>query len=84
MDHITLQDKDKVLDGAMAIVKRVVEADGHTLSEEEYRELTSEIMDTAIMAGGDIDDDSIEFYAREYVKHQFLSRFRRARDRFDF
>ena len=81
MDHITEIDKEPYFDHCLELVKEIMKEQNYSLLEEEYKDLTIEIMDTSVFSGGDYDDENIILYANEYIKNNFLSRFKMIRDK---
>ena len=75
-------DKEQFFEDSLAIVKDVFKDQLYDLSEQDFRELTIEIMDTCLLAGGDYDSENIRFYANEYIKKNFYHRFKKARGAF--
>ncbi len=53
----------------------------YQLTDDELNQLTDEIMNTSVLAGGDYSDENIIFYAQSYIKNNFLVRFKMARDK---
>lgn len=78
MEHVTDIDKKKYIDDCKEIVKSTIALENIELSDHELTILTEEIMDTSLMMGGDYAKENIRAVAVQYVRSQFLSRFKAA------
>lgn len=78
MDHITDIDKTDYIDDCKEIVRTTIALEKIELSDEDLTTLTKEIMDTSLSIGGDFSTDCIRNIAVQYVRSQFLSRFKKA------
>lgn len=78
MEHITDIDKKEYIDDCKAIVKRAITLENIELTDHELILLTTEIMDTSLMMGGDYSQQQIEEVTLQYIQSHFLARFRRA------
>lgn len=78
MEHVTDIDKQKYIDECKEIVKTTIALEKIVLSDHELTLLTEEIMDTSLMMGGDYAKDNIRNIAVQYVRSNFLPRFKAA------
>ncbi len=78
MEHVTDIDKKAFIDDCKEIVKTTIALENIILSEHELTILTEEIMDTSLMIGGDYSKDNIRAIAVQYVRSDFLPRFKKA------
>lgn len=75
MEHVTDIDKKPYIDKCKEVVGDVLEIQNIELSDHELTLLTEEIMDTALMMGGDYNLQNIRDITLQYIKSQFLPRF---------
>lgn len=78
MEHITDIDKKNHIDVCKDIVKTTIALENIVLTDHELTILTEEIMDTSLMMGGDYSTENIRAVAVQYVRSQFLPRFKAA------
>lgn len=78
MEHVTDIDKKDYIDECKEIVRTTIALEKIVLSDHELTMLTEEIMDTALMMGGDYDKENIRNIAVQYVRSDFLPRFKAA------
>ncbi len=78
MEHVTDIDKKPYIDKCKEVVGDVLEIQNIELSDHELTLLTEEIMDTALMMGGDYNLQNIRDITLQYIKSQFLPRFLKA------
>ena len=78
MEHVTDIDKKPYIDKCKEVVGDVLEIQNIELSDHELALLTEEIMDTALMMGGDYNLQNIRDITLQYIKSQFLPRFLKA------
>lgn len=78
MEHVTDIDKKDYIDECKEIVKTTIALEKIVLSDHELTLLTEEIMDTSLMMGGDYDRENIRNIAVQYVRSNFLPRFKAA------
>ncbi len=78
MEHVTDIDKKPYIDKCKEAVGDVLEIQNIELSDHELTLLTEEIMDTALMMGGDYNPQNIRDITLQYIKSQFLPRFLKA------
>lgn len=84
MTDLTELEKDPDFQRSYQVVQDVFADEYMELSVQEMKELTKEIMDTCIAAGGDYDEENIRFFAQEMINKGFYSRFKRIRGDFDY
>lgn len=72
-------EKDPDFISSYVIVRDVFKDELYDLSEQDFKELTQEIMLTCESVGGDVDEENIRFYAQEYIKNNFYYRFKKIR-----
>lgn len=78
MEHVTDIDKKEHIDRCKNIVKDILVDENIELTDHELTLLTEEIMDTSLMLGGDYAVTNIVFITKEYIRKDFLSRFKQA------
>jgi len=78
MEHVTDIDKKAYIDECKEIVRTTIALEKIELTDHELTRLTEEIMDTSLMMGGDFAKENIRNIAVQYVRAQFLSRFKAA------
>jgi len=78
MEHVTDIDKTKYLEESKEIVKTTIALENIVLTDHELTLLTEEIMDTSLMMGGDYSKENIRAVAVQYVRSDFLPRFKAA------
>ena len=78
MEHVTDIDKKVYLEDCKEIVKTTIALENIVLTDHELRILTEEIMDTSLMMGGDYSKENIRNIAVQYVRSNFLPRFKAA------
>lgn len=78
MEHVTDIDKKDYIDECKEIVRTTIALEKIVLSDHELTILTEEIMDTSLMMGGDYDKENIRNIAVQYVRSNFLPRFKAA------
>ena len=78
MEHVTDIDKTKYLEQSKEIVKTTIALENIVLTDHELTLLTEEIMDTSLMMGGDYSKENIRAVAVQYVRSDFLPRFKAA------
>ncbi len=78
MEHVTDIDKKQYIEECKEIVRTTIALENIEMSDHELTILTEEIMDTSLMMGGDYSRENIRAVAVQYVRSQFLSRFRAA------
>lgn len=76
MEHVTDINKKEYIDGCKAVVKDIMEDENIELTDHELTLLTEDIMDTALMMGGDYAILNIVHITKEYIRSGFLSRFK--------
>ncbi|MDE6952211.1 MAG: hypothetical protein K2P09_00195 [Erysipelotrichales bacterium] len=76
MEHVTDINKKEYIDGCKAVVKDIMEDENIELTDHELTLLTEDIMDTALMMGGDYAILNIVHITKEYIRSDFLSRFK--------
>lgn len=76
MEHVTEIDKKKYIDDSKEIVRTTIALENIVLTDHELTILTEEIMDTSLMMGGDYSTDNIRNIAVQYVRSNFLPRFK--------
>ena len=78
MEHVTDIDKLPYIEASKEVVKDVLGMQDIELSDRELTILTEEIMDTALMMGGDYHPNNIRDVTFQYIKSNFLPRFLKA------
>ena len=78
MEHVTDIDKKVYLEDCKEIVKTTIALENTVLTDHELTILTEEIMDTSLMMGGDYSKENIRNIAVQYVRSNFLPRFKAA------
>ena len=78
MEHVTDIDKKDYIDECKEIVRTTIALEKIELTDHELTLLTTEIMDTSLMMGGDYSRENIRAVAVEYVRSNFLKRFKAA------
>lgn len=78
MEHVTDIDKKAYIDESKEIVRTTIALENIVLSDHELTILTEEIMDTSLMIGGDYSSENIRAIAVQYVRSNFLPRFKAA------
>lgn len=78
MEHVTDIDKKGYIDDCKEIVKTTIALENIVLSDHELTILTEEIMDTSLMMGGDYSQENIRAVTLQYVRSNFLPRFKAA------
>ncbi|MBS5114004.1 MAG: hypothetical protein KHZ15_15195 [Coprobacillus cateniformis] len=78
MEHVTDIDKKVYLEDCKEIVKTTIALENIVLTDRELTILTEEIMDTSLMMGGDYSKENIRNIAVQYVRSNFLPRFKAA------
>lgn len=78
MEHVTDIDKKAYIDDCKEIVKTTIALENIILSDHELTILTEEIMDTSLMIGGDYSQENIRAIVVQYVRSDFLPRFKKA------
>lgn len=78
MEHVTDIDKKVYLEDCKEIVKTTISLENIVLTDHELTILTEEIMDTSLMMGGDYSKENIRNIAVQYVRSNFLPRFKAA------
>lgn len=78
MEHVTDINKKPYIDKCKEVVSDVLEIQNIELTDHELIILTEEIMDTALMMGGDYAPQNIRDITLQYIKSQFLPRFLKA------
>lgn len=78
MEHVTDIDKKNYIDDCKEIVRTTIALENIVLSDHELTILTEEIMDTSLMMGGDYSKENIRNVAVQYVRSNFLPRFKAA------
>ena len=78
MEHVTDIDKKVYLEDCKEIVKTRIALENIVLTDHELTILTEEIMDTSLMMGGDYSKENIRNIAVQYVRSNFLPRFKAA------
>lgn len=78
MEHVTDIDKKAYIDESKEIVRTTIALENIVLSDHELTILTEEIMDTSLMIGGDYSRENIRAIAVQYVRSNFLPRFKAA------
>ena len=78
MEHVKDIDKSAYIDECKNIVKTTIALEKIFLTDHELTILTKEIMDTSLMIGGDYSKENIRAIAVQYVRNDFLPRFRAA------
>lgn len=76
MEHVTDIDKKGFIDDCKEIVRTTIALENIVLSDHELTILTEEIMDTSLMMGGDYSKENIRAVAVQYVRSNFLPRFK--------
>ena len=76
MEHVTEIDKKKYIDDSKEIVRTTIALVNIVLTDHELTILTEEIMDTSLMMGGDYSTENIRNIAVQYVRSNFLPRFK--------
>lgn len=76
MEHVTDIDKKNYIDDCKEIVRTTIALENIVLSDHELTILTEEIMDTSLMMGGDYSRENIRAVAVQYVRSNFLPRFK--------
>ncbi|WP_050637758.1 hypothetical protein [Candidatus Stoquefichus sp. SB1] len=76
MEHVTEIDKKKYIDDSKEIVRTTIALENIVLTDHELTILTEEIMDTSLMMGGDYSTENIRNIAVQYVRSNFLPRFK--------
>ena len=76
MEGITEIDKTEYIEDCLKIVKEMVLNEDFT--DEIWRLLTSEIMDTCLFIGGDFGEENIRNIANQYINNDGIKRFKRA------
>lgn len=78
MEHVTDINKQPYLEASKEIVRTTIALENIVLSDHELTILTEEIMDTSLMIGGDYSQENIRAIAVQYVRSNFLPRFKAA------
>lgn len=78
MEHVTDINKKPYIEKCKEVVGDVLEIQNIELTDRELTILTEEIMDTALMMGGDYAPQNIRDITLQYIKSQFLPRFLKA------
>ena len=78
MEHVSDIDKKVYLEDCKEIVKTTIALENIVLTDHELTILTEEIMDTSLMMGGDYSKENIRNIAVQYVRSNFLPRFKAA------
>ncbi|WP_270640639.1 hypothetical protein [Longibaculum muris] len=78
MEHVTDIDKKVYLEDCKEIVKTTIALENIVLTDHELTILTEEIIDTSLMMGGDYSKENIRNIAVQYVRSNFLPRFKAA------
>lgn len=78
MEHVTDINKEPYLEDSKEIVRTTIALENIVLSDHELTILTEEIMDTSLMIGGDYSKENIRAIAVQYVRSNFLPRFKAA------
>ena len=78
MEHVTDIDKKVYLEDCKEIVKTTIALENIVLTDHELTILTEEIMDTSLMMGGVYSKENIRNIAVQYVRSNFLPRFKAA------
>lgn len=78
MEHVTDINKKNYIDGCKEIVRTTIALEKIELTDHELTILTEEIMDTSLMMGGDYSNENIRAVAVQYVRSNFLPRFKAA------
>ena len=76
MEGITEIDKTEYIEDCLKIVKEMVLNEDFT--DEIWRLLTSEIMDTCLFIGGDLGEENISNIKNQYINNDGIKRFKRA------
>ena len=76
MEGITEIDKTEYIEDCLKIVKEMVLNEDFT--DEIWRLLTSEIMDTYLFIGGDFGEENIRNITNQYINNDGIKRFKRA------
>lgn len=78
MDYSSNINTELHLERCKKIVKRSMDLEKITLTDEELTILTQEIMDTSLSMGGDLSDENIRRITIDYILSDFLPRFKKA------
>lgn len=78
MEHVTDINKKPYIEKCKEVVGDVLSMRNIQLSDHELTILTEEIMDTALMMGGDYAPNNIRELTLQYIKSDFLPRFLKA------
>ena len=78
MEGITEINKEDYIEDCMKIVKEMVVDE--EFSDETWRALTSEIMDTCLFIGGDFKEDNIRDITDQYLKKDGIKRFKKVHE----
>lgn len=78
MECVTNIDKEPYIEECKEIVKQSIALEKIELSDHELTMLTSEIMDTSLMMGGDYSKENIRAITIQYIMSDFLPRFKKA------
>ncbi len=81
MEHVTDINKTDYIDDCKEIVKTTIALEKIELTDHELTMLTEEIMDTSLMMGGDYSKENIRAITVQYVRSDFLPRFKAAHRR---
>lgn len=76
MEHVTDINKKEYIDSCKSVVKDIMKDENIELTDHELTLLTEDIMDTALMMGGDYAIPNIVHITKEYIRSDFLSRFK--------
>ena len=77
MDVVDIE-KSPYIEKCILYVKDIIDQKAFHLTDEQMTLLTEEIMDTCIAMGGDYSEETIRFYAQEYLDRGAVNRFKTA------